>query len=343
MNYKQRIIEVFNESNRLYEQNKWIQCVRYIETLFDEIGIHSIRSWDTHKIKKIVKCKEFGKIIELHYELEFKVSAEDISFTVDEYVDIVIELVSYGLHIGRNSRLSGTIRSAELSKFTPDEVYNRLKKLTLDYIKVYGSETVSYFLEVEHIPKITYLSIISPIKSLTYVLPFIKNSCKRSIMDLPLWNAILINIMSSFSDFEDGINIGNLCVTIFKYTLCNTKDISVSKDTIISLTHHEHEVSVGELFKEPYFKTLLRRFLNIEKRCNVCYEMPSKVCARCKSVRYCGTECQALDWPNHKHICKMDYNEPPIELPECPKLEEIIRLIDIIELKYKDETWRPFD
>ncbi|EPQ55146.1 hypothetical protein GLOTRDRAFT_111137 [Gloeophyllum trabeum ATCC 11539] len=32
----------------------------------------------------------------------------------------------------------------------------------------------------------------------------------------------------------------------------------------------------------------------------------SKACDRCKHVSYCGKECQAADWPNHKRVCKTE-------------------------------------
>ena len=31
---------------------------------------------------------------------------------------------------------------------------------------------------------------------------------------------------------------------------------------------------------------------------------PGKKCAGCRSVRYCGRECQVQDWHQHKHVCK---------------------------------------
>ncbi|KAJ7719696.1 hypothetical protein DFH07DRAFT_937408 [Mycena maculata] len=29
-----------------------------------------------------------------------------------------------------------------------------------------------------------------------------------------------------------------------------------------------------------------------------------RLCAQCKSVHYCSTDCQRADWPNHKQLCK---------------------------------------
>ena len=38
--------------------------------------------------------------------------------------------------------------------------------------------------------------------------------------------------------------------------------------------------------------------------CLICNKSPAKDCASCKSARYCSRECQQLDWPLHKTLCK---------------------------------------
>jgi hypothetical protein len=46
------------------------------------------------------------------------------------------------------------------------------------------------------------------------------------------------------------------------------------------------------------------------KRCGYCAKADVidgdtlKKCSTCKAVRYCSRECQAVDWPNHKKVCK---------------------------------------
>jgi hypothetical protein len=41
-------------------------------------------------------------------------------------------------------------------------------------------------------------------------------------------------------------------------------------------------------------------------QCEVCDDSHEnlKKCGRCKSVRYCSTECQEEDWPEHKRVCR---------------------------------------
>jgi hypothetical protein len=38
--------------------------------------------------------------------------------------------------------------------------------------------------------------------------------------------------------------------------------------------------------------------------CHFCKIKANLLCAKCKSVRYCGSECQKSDWKNHKKNCK---------------------------------------
>jgi mitochondrial splicing suppressor protein 51 len=37
--------------------------------------------------------------------------------------------------------------------------------------------------------------------------------------------------------------------------------------------------------------------------CRVCKEAAPLRCSRCKVVAYCGTECQKMDWKEHKTVC----------------------------------------
>ena len=38
--------------------------------------------------------------------------------------------------------------------------------------------------------------------------------------------------------------------------------------------------------------------------CQVCGEEKTSRCAGCFLTRYCGAECQKVDWDNHKERCK---------------------------------------
>jgi len=52
--------------------------------------------------------------------------------------------------------------------------------------------------------------------------------------------------------------------------------------------------------------------------CDHCGKSPEfrKICARCRSVGYCGRPCQQAAWPNHKKDCK-----PDTRTREAPRLQ----------------------
>ncbi|CAN0460710.1 unnamed protein product, partial [Hapterophycus canaliculatus] len=41
-----------------------------------------------------------------------------------------------------------------------------------------------------------------------------------------------------------------------------------------------------------------------------CPRPATKRCTKCRAVRFCSTECQALLWPSHKSLCKSIAKEP---------------------------------
>ncbi|KAF2159592.1 hypothetical protein M409DRAFT_29912 [Zasmidium cellare ATCC 36951] len=57
--------------------------------------------------------------------------------------------------------------------------------------------------------------------------------------------------------------------------------------------------------------------------CGTCFGKATQECAGCHSIRYCSRECQKVNWPQHKHLCKTfaDFATPP-----GPNLRRIIIL-----------------
>lgn len=47
-----------------------------------------------------------------------------------------------------------------------------------------------------------------------------------------------------------------------------------------------------------------RQFITEDISCSICHASEAMQCKQCKTVRYCGRQCQVLDWPSHKLICK---------------------------------------
>jgi hypothetical protein len=62
-----------------------------------------------------------------------------------------------------------------------------------------------------------------------------------------------------------------------------------------------------------------QRMFQDEGSCAACGEEKAmKKCSRCKSVSYCGQECQKLDWFSHKKFCNR-YNEERIAMEKDKK------------------------
>ncbi|KAJ7881936.1 hypothetical protein B0H13DRAFT_931016 [Mycena leptocephala] len=49
-----------------------------------------------------------------------------------------------------------------------------------------------------------------------------------------------------------------------------------------------------------------------------------KHCGKCLLVRYCSTECQKKDWPDHKKICGVTRFDPALLMPTAERLVEFI-------------------
>ncbi|MBX7066198.1 MAG: zinc finger MYND domain-containing protein [Parachlamydiales bacterium] len=52
--------------------------------------------------------------------------------------------------------------------------------------------------------------------------------------------------------------------------------------------------------------------------CAACHakEFPFKVCADCRSVAYCGSDCQSKDWPAHRSVCRKK-SDPIVQAVAC--------------------------
>jgi len=72
---------------------------------------------------------------------------------------------------------------------------------------------------------------------------------------------------------------------------------------------HETMIALSDIFEGGSISTLMPERTSL-KRCGYCAKADVidgdtlKKCGTCKVVRYCSSECQAADWPNHKKVCK---------------------------------------
>ena len=43
--------------------------------------------------------------------------------------------------------------------------------------------------------------------------------------------------------------------------------------------------------------------------CGICNSSPSQMCKQCRSIHYCSSRCQKIDWPSHKLLCAQYKND----------------------------------
>mmetsp|Transcript_58984 Transcript_58984/g.144663 ORF Transcript_58984/g.144663 Transcript_58984/m.144663 type:complete len:265 (+) Transcript_58984:64-858(+) len=54
--------------------------------------------------------------------------------------------------------------------------------------------------------------------------------------------------------------------------------------------------------------------------CRACGSTPAKMCAGCRSARYCSEACQRTDWPNHKQLCLEEKEKEKQRRKEAAKI-----------------------
>jgi hypothetical protein len=253
---------------------------------------------------------------------------------------LVEYLVQNGMPVPKNGLTVTVLSSRKYERMNPQQLYELVKSLVGDKLKnmkyhsmrklAQATDGAMLFLNNHHVEKY-----------LMFSLPFIRYrlTIDAKYDDLSDWLSSIIFTIKSIKVESDVTDVTNLSLYIIKYIVSSVNE----NESLYTLILETIRSSMLSLYDEPYFKNLLRRSLNYHKLCNVCYEPAKTFCSKCKSIRYCEPECQREDWTDHKLICKVDFIEPKIDTPECPAVEEILILINKIEEKYKDDTWRPFD
>lgn len=98
------------------------------------------------------------------------------------------------------------------------------------------------------------------------------------------------------------------CLMKFPYT-----QLAIFKTMTYALTKREP----GDLSAYAILTQTLngpRMFGHATEACSICCELDkTKKCSKCKSVYYCGPQCQQIDWFQHKKVCKSPEEEPLIK------------------------------
>ena len=90
-----------------------------------------------------------------------------------------------------------------------------------------------------------------------------------------------------------------------------TKHLTESEhldDTVWSVTNHiDHEAALYSSNYKIHFRKLFRRTEEntfVVTRCFVCNKKCTMICSGCCTMKYCSSDCQAVDWKYHKVLCK---------------------------------------
>ena len=87
--------------------------------------------------------------------------------------------------------------------------------------------------------------------------------------------------------------------------------------------------------------------------CGHCKQKKERLltCTGCKSIKYCGSECQRADWRNHKSLCKEKKKKKEEKgaengipgMKSCYTLKEGDDISSVVENMFRDITQRPQD
>jgi|SRR5579862_4390739 len=83
--------------------------------------------------------------------------------------------------------------------------------------------------------------------------------------------------------------------------LCIAERTKFGKHMKISLLDLKNNKECGSIIKETDNGV---NVIPLIRKCKICSKYGKMTCSRCKSVYYCGKECQRSDWLNHKPNCK---------------------------------------
>ncbi|KAH8798447.1 hypothetical protein DL96DRAFT_1699457 [Flagelloscypha sp. PMI_526] len=77
--------------------------------------------------------------------------------------------------------------------------------------------------------------------------------------------------------------------------------------------------------------------LNAEIGCEICGKNTASRCSQCQTLKYCGPECQKLDWPHHRTICRSLKGGKWLTLP----LKLVPSSVTEMKSKSKDAVFTP--